>query len=160
MNDAQNVFYAAKRYRSSIERYLLSQSCEKYSNRRIQRTTNIEKGEFEFLIHRLNLSTKRNRTDFEKYLNESDVTQLEQLLTALIKNDVFRLEYLRKLNNFFTRENLRDIIALGKKILALKSTNLKTIKARAAIGEVTDDKRTIRQMESLWQKYFEENLLF
>jgi hypothetical protein len=108
----------------------------------------------------LNLNTKKKKADFQKYLNEADISSLQDLFSALVGNEVFSSNFLRKLNDYFIREHLKEIIKTGKEIFNLGSTNLKTTKAKKVIGKVAEDKRTVRQLETLWQQYFEKYLLF
>jgi hypothetical protein len=61
------------------------------------------------------------------------------------------------------KEKLEHIVRLGRKIIGLGSTNLKTEKAISVIKELYRDEvkiPKIGQMETLWQKYFEKYLLY
>ena len=64
------------------------------------------------------------------------------------------------LNDFFIKERLDEIIKLGNRILKLRSENLNTIQAKGVLKALQTDKRTIRQFENVWQKYFEKYLLY
>jgi len=75
----------------------------------------------------------------------------------MVKNKVFDDKYLKKLNNFFKKENLREIISLGNEILSLGVTDLSTKKAKATVKKITEKK--VAKLEGLWQEYFEQYLL-
>jgi len=147
----------ARSYRSSVRNYLLNDLTESYSSRRIKDTTSLQNGEFNFITHRFNLKTKKRREDYLKHLNKDDLASLQDLFLRMVKNNVFEEKYQKKLNNFFRRENLKDIIELGNEILGLGVTDLKTIKAQEIVKKVTDKK--VAKLEGLWQEYFEQYLL-
>lgn len=158
MVDAEFVYSKAKSYKDSTENYLANIKSHNYSKNVRKRTTYIEKGEFKFLVDRLYLKTKRNKKDFLKYLGNDDVKSLEELITELLRHDALSDDFLRKLNDYFIKERLKDIVELGKVILSLRSADLKTALAQKIITQMslTD----ISQLETLWQKYFEKNLLY
>ncbi|MBI2641030.1 DUF4263 domain-containing protein, partial [Candidatus Roizmanbacteria bacterium] len=160
LNDVVRIERIAKSYRGSTERYLLNELKLTHANHKVGDTTSISKGEFEFLVHRLNLRTKRKKADFDKYLNPDDKSSLQSLFSSLLKHNYFEPDFLRRLNNYFIRENLKDIIALGEKILGLGAGNLATEKAKRVIKLVTNGEKSIGKLEELWQVYFENYLLF
>jgi len=125
-----------------------------------ERKTLTNPGEFSFLINRFNLSTKKTSSDFHKYLNTNDIIDLQELCEKLIQNEIFNPDFLKKLNDYFIKEQLKEIIDLGRKILNLKSTNIKTKTAKNLIKKIEKDGRKIRQLENVWQKYFEKYLLY
>lgn len=150
----------SKRYKSSFKRYLLNKEIENVSNRTIGNTTNISKGEIEMAIDRLNIKTKKSKKDYEKYLNEEDSNGLQQLFTSLLGVNYFSPDYMRRINNYFIRERLEDIIQLGRRILALKSTRLDTVEAKSILKELTGKEDSIKQFENVWQTYFNKYLLY
>jgi hypothetical protein len=156
--DAENVFEVKDSYAKSADNYLSKKASYKYGDYERNRTTYIERGEFAFLIDRLNLSTKVNKKDYQRYLDINDLSSLEIFLEELLKKDVLSENFTRKLNDYFIKEKLRDIIALGKNILELGTTNLTGVAAQAIISKleiVNPD-----QLETLWQRYFEKYLLY
>lgn len=158
MADAQVVYDKKESYASSAENYLAKEASHKYSNEERGKTTYIEKGEFSFLINRFNLPTKKRSADYQKYLDATDITSLETFLDRLLKNEVFSEDFLRRLNDYFIKEKLRDIIVLGKMILELKSTDLETTAAKKVISKLAVE--DISQLENLWQQYFVKYLLY
>jgi hypothetical protein len=159
-NDVVRIERIAKSYRSSTERYLLNELKLTHAHHKVGDTTSISKGEFEFLVHKLNLRTKRKKADLDKYLNTDDKSSLQSLFTALIRHSFFDPDFLRRLNNYFIKENLKDIIELGEKILNLGSSNLDTEKAKQVVNTVANRGKAIKKLEELWQVYFEKYLLF
>jgi len=155
--DIWRVEGRAKSYRNSVRNYLLNDLTGSYSSRKIKDTTSLQKGEYNFITHRFNLKTKRKRSDYLKHLSLDDLSSLQDLFLRMVKNDVFDDKYLKKLNDFFRRENLKEIVDLGNEILGLGVTDLKTLKAKALVGKITDKK--IAKLEGLWQEYFEQYLL-
>lgn len=158
LRDANEVYDKGKSYQKSAERYFSNLKSQKYINTGINKTTYIEKDEFKFLVSRLNLETKRKRDDFLKYLSTDDLTSIENLTTALLKNNVCSEDFLRRLNDYFIKEKLKEIIEIGHKILQLKSPNVTTADAQSAISTLNCGE--IRALEALWQKYFEKYLLY
>ncbi|MDP2691085.1 MAG: DUF4263 domain-containing protein [bacterium] len=148
----------AKSSKTSLLNFLINQTKFTFLNKRTQKTTSITKGEFDFLINRLNLNTKKKKKDFQQYLNPDDITSLGSLFEEMIKKEVFDEEYLRKLDDYFIKEKLEDIIQAGKEILALKSSNVKTKQAKKLIKLHFSE--NIGQLETVWQKYFEKYLLY
>ena len=158
MVDAKYVFNRSQSYKKSTENYLSNIKSYDYSKNVRKRTTYIEKGEFGFLVDRLYLKTKKNRKDFLKYLDSSDIKSLEELITELLRHEALSDDFLRKLNDYFIKERLKDIIDLGRDILALGTTNLATASAIKVINRL--GLTSVGQLETVWQKYFEKNLLY
>lgn len=158
LRDADEVYTKGKSYQKSAERYFANLKSTHYSNTEVSKTTYIEKDEFKFLISRLNLETKRNKTDFQKYLSIEDMTAIEDLTTSLLKHDACSDDFLRRLNDYFIREKLKNILDLGRKIISLRSQRMDTTQAKDVIAEINDGE--INALEALWQKYFEKYLLY
>lgn len=158
IQDGQFIREKALSYGASAENYLANIKSHDYSKNTRKRTTHIEKGEFNFLINRLYLKTKTKKADFQRYLNEDDTKSIEEFISSLLKYDVLSDNFLRRLNDYFIKEKLREILDLGKEILALGSTNLSTTAAKKIIEKL--ELSGVGQLESLWQKYFEKNLLY
>lgn len=158
LEDAATAFKRSQSYKNSVERYLTNEFAKKHLSIEIQSTTTTEQGEFEFLINRFNLKTKQASKDFKKYLNNSDIKSLQELFQSLLKKEIFSPEYIWQLDDYFIREKLKNIIKLGRDLLALKSYDLKTAKAKLINKRISEGK--ISQLETLWQKYFEKYLLF
>ena len=158
MQDAEYVYNKSSAYRSSTENYLSNVKSYDYSKNVRKRTTYIEKGEFNFLVDRLYLKSKRSRRDFLRYLNDGDFKSLETLITELLRHNVLSDDFLRRLNDYFIKERLTEIIKLGRGILSLGTTNLNTNSAKKIIALI--GLTNVGQLESLWQRYFEKNLLY
>lgn len=158
LRDADEVYSKGKSYQKSAERYFSQLKSANYSDTEVNRTTYIEKDEFKFLVSRLNLETKRKKSDFQKYLSLEDMIAIENLITSLLKNDACSEDFLRRLNDYFIKEKLKDIIALGRKIIALRSQRVDTTQAQLIISEINSGE--IRALEAIWQKYFEKYLLY
>jgi hypothetical protein len=158
--DAKSASTKSRKYQSSVERYLLNIFSGKHINRQVQNKTNVEKGEFNFLIHRFNLETKKKKEDLEKYLNKEDSTSIQYFFSHLMDKDFFDDEFLRKLDDYFIREKLKDIIHIGKEILSLGLPSMDTDKAIQAIKLVTKNNKKIKQLETVWQGYFKKYLLY
>lgn len=158
MKDAEYVYRKSASYRSSTENYLCNIKSHDYSRNVRKRTTYVEKGEFNFLVDKLYLKSKGGKNDFLRYLNEGDLRSVEDLLTELFRYDVLSDEFLRKLNDYFIKEKLKDIIQLGKEILLLGTANLNATLAQKIITKM--GLTTVGQLETLWQRYFEKNLLY
>lgn len=158
IEDAEYIYRKSNSYRSSTENYLSNIKSRDYSKNVRKRITYIEKGEFNFLVDKLYLKSKRRKNDFLKYLNGGDLKSVEDLITELLRYDVLTDDFLRKLNDYLIKEKLKDIIQLGKDILLLGTTNLTTLQAKKIIKKM--ELTGVRQLETLWQKYFEQNLLY
>ena len=160
MNEAFVINKRTKSQWGSYERYLINIALEKFTKRKIERKTLISPGDINFVIQRLNLSIKKKKADFDKYVNKSDISSIEKLATVFIKYEMFDKNFLHKLNDYFIKENLKDIIGLGREILTLGSASMNTNKAKEVAFKVTGNRRRFKQLETLWQKYFEKYLLY
>ena len=152
MNDAKYVYDKSNSYKNSAQNYLSGIKSHDYSNNVKKRTTYMEKGEFHFLVDRLYLKTKNSKKDFQKYLDDGDLKSMEELMTELLRHDVLSEEYLRRLNDYFIKERLKDIIDLGREILRLKSADVTTLDAKKIIEKLAYGE--INKLEALWQKFF------
>ncbi len=155
----ENIESQGKSSKDALQRYLINNSIFDFLNIKIKPTTTTTAGDFKFLLDRFNLSTKKDKSDFNKYLNIEDLAALGEMFDRMIKKEVFPKEYLRKLDAYFIKENLERIIKIGKQILLLKSEEIKTPKAQKIAKKVAPGE-SISQLETLWQKYFEEYLLY
>ncbi len=144
--------------RLSLLNFLINQAKFDFLNQRTERTTSTIKGDFDFLIHRFNLTTKMERIDFLKYLDSNDLNSLELFFDEMIRKKVFSNDYLSKLDEYFIKEKLEDIIKKGKKIIALKNEDIKSPEAKELIKELFSEE--IGQLETVWQKYFQQYLLY
>lgn len=160
LNEAHIIYKRVKSYRSAYERYLTNLAIEKHSNRLIKRKTLISPGDVNFTVQRLNLPIKKKKSDFSNYVNKADIDSIENLTKAFIKYEMFSDSFLRKLNDYFIKENLQDIIKLGREIIALRSPRMDRDAAKEVAFKVNSNRRKVRQLETLWQKYFEKYLLF
>lgn len=158
MADAKFVFNKSQSYKKSTENYLSNLKSYDYSKNVRKKTTYIERGEFNFLVDRLYLKTKKNKRDFLRYLDGSDIQSIEELMTELLRHDALSDDFLRRLNDYFIKERLKDIIELGREILALGTPNLKTNPAQKLITQM--GLTSVGQLETIWQRYFEKNLLY
>lgn len=145
--------------KDSLKRYLINNAIFDFLNIKIRPTTTINKGDFKFYVERSNLQSKKEKKDFNEFLNNEDVTSLGELFLKMVKKDVFPSEYLKKLDAYFIKENLEKIIKIGRQILLLKSDDIKTEKATRVAKKIKNSGQ-IDQLETLWQKYFEEYLLY
>lgn len=158
IKNAKEIYEKSKSYRLTTENYLADKKSEIYTRHSRRRVTYVEKGEFAFIIDRFNLLTKENKVDFLRYLNQEDIVSLELFLEQLLKREVLSQSFTTKLNDYFIKEKLRDIIRIGKSILALKTSNLGTNSAVEIISELSLE--NVTQLENLWQKYFGKYLLY
>lgn len=158
-NEANEIDRVGSSRKQSIERYLTNLAIKKYLNKKIQDVTTVDRGDFAFLIDRFNLGTKKTESDFKKYLNDTDITKIEEFTDAIIRKEIFSKEYLRRLDDYFIKERLSDILYIGKEILALKSEDIKTNIAKKVI-KLFDKNKDIKQMESIWQEFFKNYLLY
>ncbi len=145
--------------KDSLKRYLINNAIFDFLNIKIRPTTTINKGDFQFYIERSNLKSKKEKKDFNQFLNDEDIVSLGELFLKMVKKDVFPSEYLKKLDAYFIKENLEKIIKIGRQILLLKSEDIKTEKA-VRVAKKIKNRGPIDQLETLWQKYFEEYLLY
>ncbi len=61
--DSSLLFAQVKRYKNSTQRYLTNQNTKKYTGKSVELTTFLQKDEFDFLVHKLNLKTKKKRDE-------------------------------------------------------------------------------------------------
>ena len=159
--ETYNLIYDdAKAYQGKYVLYKSREFQRTYFGIEKEKKTLSNKGEFNFIIDRFNLPTKRTKSDFNKYLDENDIISIQDLSLKMIQKEVFGIDFLTKLNDYFIKARLEDIIKLGREILSLKSTDIKTKKAKKVIKKVEADGRKIKQLESVWQKFFENFLSF
>lgn len=158
--DAYEVFKKGKSSRDRLETYLINKLKLKYTNKAPKETTTVGEGDFSFLVERFNLKNKNKKKDYEKFLNIEDIRNLEYFTEKLIRDEVFSPEFLRSLDEYFIKEKLKDIILVGRQILDLGTTDMKTEKAKRIIAKIVEDGSEIKQLETLWQKYFEKYLLY
>lgn len=155
-----SIYEKGKSYSKKLITFELSEFQRSYFGVDKEKKTLINPGEFSFLVNRFNLDTKRSKEDVSKYINNRDITDLQLLFDKLIHYEVFENSFLHKLNDFFIKERLDEIIKLGNRILKLRSENLNTIQTKGVLKTLQTDKRSIRQFENVWQKYFEKYLLY
>lgn len=160
VNNYSEIFDIGSSYSRKIVTHKSNEFARTYFGIERERKTLTTPGEFSFLISRFCLETKRSKNDFTKYLNTNDITDIQEFTESLINNEVFNNDFLQRLNDYFIKERLSDIIKLGKEILSLKSDSIRTITAKNIISKVESDGRRIRQFENVWQKYFEKYLLY
>jgi len=161
MEDSSEVYKKGKSTKNKVETYLTNNLIRKHTTRKIKETTTTNEGDFTFIIKRFNLKNKKKKKDYSKYLNDEDIKNLEMFNEKLIKDEVFSKDFLRRLDDYFIKEKLTDIISLGREILGLGVTNMKSKKAKLIISKVVlDQNEKIGQMETLWQRFFERNLLY
>ncbi|MEW7290129.1 Shedu anti-phage system protein SduA domain-containing protein [Aquimarina sp. 2304DJ70-9] len=158
---AKSINNRANSYRTSALRYLVNERKTDFKGKTTKRTTSIAKGEFNFLINRFNIDKKEKPEEFKKYLNETDIQSVQQLTEKLIKHEVFDNEFLRGLDEYFIKEKLQDIVKIGREILTIGRNDIKTEKAKRVIKKIVGkDGKEIKQLENIWQTYFEKYLLY
>lgn len=160
LDDAEIVNKQSNSYKDSVQRYLINDFSRKHLKREIQKKTTSKAGEFDFLVHRFNIETKKNKKDCLGYVNDLDVNSLQELVSLFIKLDLFNNEFIIRLDNYFIRKNLSKIISLGKDILKLKKDDLTTESGKCLIKRIDPTDKKIKQLETVWQKYFEQYLLY
>jgi hypothetical protein len=158
LKSIESINKKANSSKTSLLNYLVNQSKFDFLNKSTKKTTSITKGDFNFVVHRLNIATKKTKKDFQTYLNEEDISSLGVLFDEMIRKEVFDEEYLKKLDDYFIKEKLEDIINIGKQILSLKVESVKTQDAKKLIKKIFGE--DIGQLETVWQKYFEKYLLY
>jgi len=159
IKDAELIYKSSKSHAQSFENYLANIKSEIYYNtRQKRRTTCVEKGDFSFMVDRLNLPIKKNKKDIDPYIDNEDLKALEQLTDFLIRNEAFDDSFLRKLDDYFIKEKLDYIIYLGKQIIKITGTSLDKPKIKEIISQLQSGE--IKQLEGLWQKFFEKYLLY
>lgn len=159
-DDSYDVYKKGQSSKNRIETFLINKLKLKYTNKTPKETTTIGKGDFSFMVERFNLKNKNKKKDYNNFLDTEDVKNLEYFTEKLIRDEVFTPDFLRSLDEYFIKEKLKDIIAVGREILNLGSTDMNTEKAKKVIAKITDDTSDIKQLENLWQKYFEKYLLY
>lgn len=159
-NDSYEVFKKGKSSRSRLETYLINKLKLKYTNKAPKETTTVAKGDFSFIVERFNLKNKNSKKDYDKFLDIEDTKNLEYFTEKLIRDEVFSLDFLRSLDEYFIKEKLKDIILIGRQILELGTSDMKTEKAKKVISKITDDGSNVKQLETLWQRFFEKYLLY
>ena len=159
-DDAYEVYKEGKSSKNRLETYLVNKLKLKYTNKAPKETTTVAKGDFSFMVERFNLKSKNKKKDYEAHLDIEDLKNLEYFTEKLIRDEAFSPDFLRSLDEYFIKEKLKDIILVGREILALGTTDMTTEKARKVIAKITDDGSEIKQLENLWQKYFEKYLLY
>ncbi len=158
ITSAKRINKKGSEHKGIIERYLTNQEVAKIFNEKIIARTLIRKGEFKFIIDRLNLKNKKTEKDFAKYLGKPDLVSLEELCDFLVKKEVFSQAFLNKLDDYFIKEKLTNIVSLGNEIISIGKDDLTTQKAIDVIEKISPDD-PISQMETVWQRYFEKYLL-
>jgi len=158
--DSYEVFKKGKSSKNRLETYLINKLKLKYTNKAPKETTTVGKGDFSFMVERFNLKNKNKKKDYENFLDTEDTKNLEYFTEKLIKDEVFSPDFLRSLDEYFIKEKLKDIILIGREILDLGSGDMATDKAKKVILKITDDPDDIKQLENLWQKFFEKYLLY
>jgi hypothetical protein len=159
-DDAYEVYKKGKSSKNRLETYLINKLKLKYTNKAPKETTTVAKGDFSFMVERFNLKSKNKKKDYENHLDVEDLKNLEYFTEKLIRDEAFSPDFLRSLDEYFIKEKLKDIILVGREILALGTTDMTTEKAKKVIAKITDDNSEIKQLENLWQKYFEKYLLY
>lgn len=160
LEDAEIVHKRSNSYRDSVQRYLVNEFSRKHLKKKIQQKTTSKPGEFDFLVHRFNIETKKTKKDCSEYVNNPDIESLQDLVSLFIKLDLFKEEFIVRLDNYFVREKLSTIIGLGKDILKLKKDDLTSLTGKALVKKIDHQNKNIKQLETVWQKYFEKYLLY
>lgn len=158
IRDAKKAFNIASAYKNSTQNYLSNQYSRKYNSQVRKGTTYLKAGEIKFLVDRYYLKNKRKTSDFTKFINGRDVNALEELVIQFLRNKVFSNKFIRVLDEFFIKEKLAQIINIGREIISLRSPRMDTQTARDVVLLISDEH--IGQLEGLWQKYFENYLLY
>ncbi len=158
--DSYEVFKKGKSSRNRLETYLINKLKLKYTNKIPKETTTIAKGDFSFMIERFNLKSKNKKRDYENFLDLEDTRNLEYFTEKLIKDEVFSPDFLRSLDEYFIKEKLKDIILIGREIIDLGTSDMSTAKAKKVISKIVENPEDIKQLETLWQRFFEKYLLY
>ena len=77
----------------------------------------------------------------------------------MIELGVFEKEFIEVLDDYFIRKRLDDVLKIGNSIISLKSSRMDTL----AVKEIKEKNPNLSEaniLEELWQKFFEENLLY
>ena len=159
MSAAKAVRLKTSSYSGSVENYLSNKEASNFTNEPRTETTSFNRGEIKFSIDRLNLPTKRKQRDLLKYLDPNDISSIESLADKMLRFEVFSEDFMRKINDYFIKERLQDIIQTGREILELGITDLSTTKAQKVIEKVGYKYTGKGSLEALWQEYFRKYLL-
>lgn len=159
MSAAEAVRLKTSSYSGSVENYLSNKEASNFTNESRTETTAFNRGEIKFSIDRLNLPTKRKQRDLLKYLDPNDISSIESLADKMLRFEVFSEDFMRKINDYFIKERLQDIIQTGREILELGTTDLSTVKAQKVIEKVGYKYTGKGSLEALWQEYFRKYLL-
>jgi hypothetical protein len=160
VSDSYDVFKKGKSSKSRLETFLVNRLKLKFTNKTPKETTTVGKGDFSFMVERFNLKNKNKKKDYKKFLDEEDTKNLEWFTEKLIKDEVFSPDFLHYLDEYFIKEKLKDIIETGREILDLGTGDISTAKAKKIVAKIVDDDTDIKQLENLWQQYFEKYLLY
>ncbi len=160
MSVAQDINKKTGSYANSVRNYLSNRESARFSSEAKTATTSFNMGEMKFAVDRLNLPTKRNKASLTKYLGVEDIASLEALIDKMLRLEMFSEDFMRKINDYFIKERLQDIVATGREILALGTTDLTTAKAQEVIKDVGYVFTGKGSLEALWQEFFRKNLLF
>jgi len=159
-DDSYDVFKKGRSSKNRLETWLINKLKLEYTNKAPKEVTTTDKGDFSFMVERFNLKNKNKKKDYEKFLDTEDIKNLEFFTEKLIKDEVFSPDFLHILDEYFIKEKLKDIILIGREIISLGTTDVKTEKAKKIIAKIIEDPSGIKQLENLWQKYFEKYLLY
>ena len=159
-SEIERINQTAESSKESLLRYLVNNLKHDFLNETVRGKTNFNQGDFEFQVKRFNLATKTTREDFFDYLNDLDLEMLSQLFEKMLKKGVFSEEYITKLDDYFIKESLVEIVRRGRGILELRSGGIDTIPAKRIIRKAIGKNQTVKQLEGVWQKFFEKYLLY
>jgi hypothetical protein len=129
LNESSKIFKEANGYGSSLINYLCNNLARDMKIRVVTKTTSIKPGEFGIMIDRLHLPTKKRREDYLEYLNKKDILYLQDLTEDMLKKEAFDSEFMKKIDDYFIRQKLEEIIEIGYGILDLGVEDLTTDKA-------------------------------
>ena len=79
-------------------------------------------------------------------------------MTQLLRDEVLSPDFIRFLDEYFIKEKLKEIVGICRQILSLKTENTGTLAAKKVVSIFSTE--PISQFESIWQKYFENYLLY
>ncbi len=136
MDVAKRIHTKTKSYSNSVENYLSNQESRKFSKEAKSETTAFNMGEMKFAVDRLNLPTKRKKADLLRYLDKGDISSLEMLADRMLRLEAFSSDFTRKINDYFIKERLQDIVEIGREIVSLGKTDLSTYKSQSVILKV------------------------
>ena len=153
------IFNKVKSYGNAVKTYLTNKLLGDLNLKNVRKRTLIEKEELSFLIDRMNLDIKRAKKDFDEILSESDLNNTQILIKKMLELGVFEKEFIEVLDDYFIRKRLDDVLKIGNSIISLKSSRMDTSAAKK-IKEENPNLNEVNILEELWQKFFEENLLY